>query len=32
MAGKALVTGDPGALEKREREARKPTNVDLVWN
>ena len=30
VAGQALVTGDPGAFENREREARKPTLVDLV--
>ena len=30
MADQALVTGDPGAFENREREARKPAHVDLV--
>ena len=30
VAGQALVAGDPGALENREREPRKPTHVDLV--
>ena len=30
VAGQALVTGDPGALEKREKEAPNPTHMDLV--
>ena len=30
VAGQALVAGDPGAFENREREARKPIRVDLV--
>ena len=30
VAGQALVAGDPCAFEKREREVRKPTHVDLV--
>ena len=30
VAGQALVAGDPGAFENREREARKPTHVHLV--
>ena len=30
VAGHALVAGDPGAFEKREREAWKPTHVGLV--
>ena len=30
VAGQALVAGDPGAFENREKEARKPTHVDLV--
>ena len=30
VAGQALVAGDPDAVENREREARKPTHVDLV--
>ena len=30
VAGQALVAGDPGAFENREREARKPAIVDLV--
>ena len=30
IAGKALVTGDPGVFENRKREARKPAHMDLV--
>ena len=30
VAGQSLVIGDPGTFENREREARKPTHVDLV--
>ena len=30
VADQALVAGGPGAFENREREARKPTHVDLV--
>ena len=30
VAGQALVAGEPGALEKREMESRKPTHVDIV--
>ena len=30
VAGQALVAGDPGSFENRERGARKPTHVDLV--
>ena len=30
VAGQALVAGDPGAFENLEKEARKPTHVDLV--
>ena len=30
VAGQALVAGDPGAFGDREREARKPTHVDLI--
>ena len=30
VEGQALVAGDPGAFENREREARKPTHVDLI--
>ena len=30
VAGQALMTSDPGVFENREREARKPTHVDLV--
>ena len=30
VADQGLVVGDPGAFENREREARKPTHMDLV--
>ena len=30
IAGRALVAGDPGAFESLERQARKPTHVELV--
>ena len=30
VAGQALAAGDPGAFENLEKEARKPTHVDLV--
>ena len=30
VAGQALVTGDPGVFQNCERQARKPTHVDLV--
>ena len=30
IAGQALVAGDPGAFENREREARKPTHGNFV--
>ena len=30
VAGQALVAGDPDGFEKIEREAWKPTHVDLV--
>ena len=30
VAGQALVAGDPASFENCEREARKPTHVDLV--
>ena len=30
IAGQALVTGDAGVFDNREREAQKPTHVDLV--
>ena len=30
VASQAVMTGDPGAFENREREARKPTHVDVV--
>ena len=32
VEGQALVAGDPGAFENREREARKTAHVDLVWS
>ena len=31
IAGQTLLTGDPGAFKNREREARMPAHVDLVW-
>ena len=30
VASQTLVAGDPGVFENHEREARKPTRVDLV--
>ena len=30
VAGQRLVAGNPGAFKNREREARKPTHLDLV--
>ena len=32
VAGQALVAGDSSAFKNREREARRPTHVDLVGN
>ena len=30
IAGQTLMTGDPGAFENRDSEARNPAHVDLV--